>query len=538
MGKLKLKKNLKNHTTREIVMFSLLPFGILTFQTLINTALNIYFTDVLGLTLAMTGLILSASKIWDAINDPLMGMLVDKTRTRWGKCRPYVLWISIPMIFATAMLFAPVDFGTQGNFKWAMFAYLVFYTFEAALDIPYQGLAPLVFPENKTRVKAISWSNIVGSIGTVLPSILFFPIAGAFGNETIEQERMGYFVAALVFALMGGISVFASFFGFKEKVYIPPKKERYIDGLKVVAKDKNMVILVIVAFFAALTNLGAIFLPYFAKWNCIGVLPMEQITGFLNNTISSITGNPVNIQLTNEGLLTPVIQIFSGISYMLSMAIIPPLLKRMSKKKLWLLMSFIGAIGNTIVFIIGMWIVPYNTPSGLILYTVLRFFTNFPVGMSLVLLIAMFSDIIDNLEMKSGRRLEGTVFSFRSLVNKISIAVFNALMLAVVNGFGYQVGDRILQSGALDLGMTSMSQNYTVPLTGTKYEPVLTAIFFMLTGLGAIGLILQGLPMLFYKFDEDKFEKEVKVFREEKEKEIEAEIQNALKEGSDIEATV
>ena len=73
-----MKINLKDKNTKEILMFSLLPFGTSTLYTLIGTALNMYFTDVLGLSLAMTSIVLSATKIWDAINDPLMGMIVDK----------------------------------------------------------------------------------------------------------------------------------------------------------------------------------------------------------------------------------------------------------------------------------------------------------------------------------------------------------------------------------------------------------------------------------------------------------------------------
>ena len=452
------KKNLRDHTTREIIAFSLLPFGLLTIQTLINTALNMYLTDVLGLTLAMTGVVLSATKVWDAVNDPMMGLIVDRTRTKRGKCRPYILWTVIPVVLTTSMLFFPVNFGQKGNFAYAIIAYLLYYTAYTALDIPYQGLTPLVFPESKKRVKAISVSNIVGSIGTILPSVLFFTIAGLWGNQTVEQEKTGYFMAALIFSVM---------------------------------------------------------------------LPMDQITGFLNNLIYKLIHVEVNINLTNEGLLTPLLQIGSGISYMLSMAIIPPLLKKMSKKTLWIWMSLLGAVADILTFIIGMYVIPYNTPAGLVTYIVLRFFTNFPVGMTVVLLIAMFSDLVDNLEMKSGERLEGTVFSFRSLINKISIALFNVIVLAIVNGFGYMVGDKITSGGGLMLGMTSMSQNYTVPLTGTHYETVLTAIFFMLTGLGAIGLILQALPMFFYKFDEKKFEKEIASFREEKEKKLQAEIEAA-----------
>lgn len=78
-----MKNVFKNKTTREIMAFSLLPFGMSTIYGIMSTALNLYLTDVLGLPLAMTGIVLSATKVWDAVNDPMMGMIVDKTNTKW-----------------------------------------------------------------------------------------------------------------------------------------------------------------------------------------------------------------------------------------------------------------------------------------------------------------------------------------------------------------------------------------------------------------------------------------------------------------------
>lgn len=118
-----MSKLFKDKSTREIIAYSFLPFGMSTIYGIVGTALNMYFTDVLGLSLTMTSILVSVTKVWDAVNDPLMGMLVDKTRTRFGKCRPWILWMSFPMILATALLFAPVDFGQNGNFAYAIFAY-------------------------------------------------------------------------------------------------------------------------------------------------------------------------------------------------------------------------------------------------------------------------------------------------------------------------------------------------------------------------------------------------------------------------------
>lgn len=233
-----------------------------------------------------------------------------------------------------------------------------------------------------------------------------------------------------------------------------------------------------------------------------------------------------NANLTEEGLLFPILSISSGISYMLSMAIVPPLLKKMDKKTLFIRMSLICAVLNVFVFIICMYVCPYTSPDvttariGFIAYCLLRFFTNFPVGMSLVLLTAIFSDTIDVIEMESGERLEGAVFSFKSLVNKFGIAGFNLIVMAIVNAFGYTVMSTQLTE-LKDAGQL------TRDVLLTQHGAVLDAIFFMLTILGSIGLVLQALPMYKYKFNEAEYEEKIKVFREKKEADLEAEMEAA-----------
>lgn len=210
---------------------------------------------------------------------------------------------------------------------------------------------------------------------------------------------------------------------------------------------------------------------------------------------------------------------------MLSMALVPVLLKKMDKKTLWIGVSLVGIVADIVCFVIGVWVVPYNTVAGAIVYTILRFFTNFPVGVMAVLLIAMFSDVVDDLEMRTGKRLEGTAFSFRSLVGKISYAIFNVIMLNIVDKFGYNADT-----------MTQLTDNLTRPLiesttkaaifNGVNYTTLLNVIFFMLTALGAVGLLLQTIPMLFYKFDEKAQCDKLKAFREEKEKKQKEELNN------------
>lgn len=524
-----MKKSISSKsTTKEILAFSLLPLGILSIDCTVYTVLNFYMTDVLKLSMALVSVVLLGTKVWDAINDPIMGQIVENTRTKWGKCKPYLLWIPLPLAILTALLFFPIQFpeswdiiakdgtnlGNAGNFVYMLVMYMLYITAYTAIEIPHHSLNPLVFPQKDTRVKAVSIANTVGSLGTVLPSVLIWTIIGLLGNGQKDVTDKGYFYAAAIFALFSGVVIFSSFFGIKEKVYIKPKKEKSSKNIRIILKDKRIIALLVAAFFNGIINIGAIFLPYFARWNCIGILPMDKI----NNFIFELVGK--NPQIDAVAILPTLLSVMSGISYMLSMLLVPPLLKKMSKKTLWIAMSFAGAVANVIVYIVGVYILPYNTVAGFIVYALLRFFTNFPVGMSLVLLVSIIADVTDSIEMETGERLEATVYSFKGLLYKISVALFNVVVLQVIDFLGYNAEK-----------MQSLTENITKPLItstlqdsiigGVNYTTLLNGIFFMLTVVGSFGLILQAIPMLFFRFDENKMEKELEEYRRKKEAEQE-----------------
>ena len=524
--------DIKNASTKEILAFSILPLGFFFIDCTVYTVINFYMTDVLKLSMGLVSIVLLGTKAWDAINDPIMGQIVEKTRTKWGKCRPYLLWIPLPLAITTALLFLPVNFpeswniitkdgtnlGNAGNFIYMLIMYMVYITAYTAIEIPRNSLNPLVFPQKDHRVKAVSISNTIGSLGTVLPSVLIWTMAGLLGNGMKDKTDMGYFYSALIFAVFGAALIVVSFFGMKEKVYIPPKKEKASKNIKIILKDKRIVMLLLAAFFNGIINIGALFLSYFARWNCIGILPMDKI----NNFIFELVGKNPNIDAV--AILPTILSVMSGISYMVSMMIVPACLKKMSKKTLWIWMSFIGAAANIIIYIIGVYVVPYNTIPGFIIYAILRFFTNFPVGMSLVLLVSIIADVTDSIEMEKGERLEATVYSFKGLLYKFSVALFNVVVLQVIDGLGYNAEK-----------MEVISQNVTKPLInstiqaniidGVNYTTLLNGIFFMLTAFGAIGLILQAIPMMFFKFDENAFEEKLNAYRKERELKQEKELE-------------
>lgn len=537
MGK---RLDLKSATTKEIIAFSMLPLGMFFINSTVYTVFNVFMTDVLKLSMTLASVIILGTKLWDAINDPLMGTFVEKTRTKWGKCRPYLLWMTPPLVIVTSLLFAPMRFpeswnlykdgefiGNAGNFVFALIMYMLFITAYTGIEIPFNSMTPLVFPQKDKRVSAVSWSQTIGSLGTVLPTMFVWFAIGMLGNGKKDTTDWGYFWSALIFAVMGAVFIIWSFFGIKEKIYIPPRKMNSRKSFKVIFTDKRMIVLLICSFFSGMINIGAMFLPYFANWNCIGILPMDRINAFIEN----LSGK--NPQLTAVSILPTILSVMSGIAYMLSMMIVPPLLKKMSKKTLWIGQSVIGGVMCLATYLIGVYVLPYNTLSGFIVYAIMRFFTNFPVGMSLVLLVAMFADITDDLEIRTDERLEATAYSMKGLLYKISVALFNVVVLVIIDKIGYNA-ER----------MAELSSNYSQPLMqsttipniiqGIDYTHLLNTIFFMLTAFGAIGMFLQAIPMFFYKFDENSMSDKLEEYRKKREEQSQKELDDALESAEKV----
>lgn len=537
------RMDLKSATTKEILAFSMLPLGMFFINSTVYTVFNVYMTDVLKLSMTLASVVILGTKLWDSINDPLMGALVERTRSKWGKCRPYLIWVTPALVLVTAFLFFPVSFpekwdmfsngefiGNRGNFIYALIMYMLFITAYTGLEIPFNSMTPLVFPQKDKRVSAVSWSQTIGSLGSVLPTMFIWLAIGMLGNGKKDTTDMGYFFSALIFAVIGAAFILWSFFGIKEKIYIPPRKLSNAKSFKIIFTDKRMAALLAAALFSGVINVGAMFLPYFANWNCIGILPMDKINSFLAGLLGK------DPQLTAVSILPTVLSVTSGIAYMLSMMIVPPLLKKMSKKTLWIGQSLLGGVMCIVTYIVGVYVLPYNTLPGFIVYAVLRFFTNFPVGMSIVLLVAMFADITDDLEMKTDERLEATAYSIKGLLFKISLAVANVIVLAVIDRLGYNA-DRMIE----------ISRNYTVPLISSTtvpnviqsvsaggellsidYTRLLNMIFFMLTIPGAIGMILQAVPMFFYRFDENAMSEKLAEYRKKREESAQKELDAAV----------
>jgi len=441
----------------EVLAYSFAMFGSNMVSALLGSALSFFYTEVLFLPTAAVGAIFLIARIWDAVNDPMMGVVVDRTQTKWGKCVPYLRYVPIPLFFISVFMFLPiVQLPLVTKTILAGMFYILFDVFFTAVEIPLQGLQPLLFIDQQERNKAVSVSSTLGSTGTILPGGLYFALVLLVGGS--EKSPMGNFIVATALVGVGCVCMMVSSRRLKEKIVPTAKKTHktpFLQTIKPLFKNKPLLILLLVGLFNGVTNLAGNSLVYFCTWN------------YADTGLST-------------ALLFPLLQITSGASWMLSMLCVPFLLKRFSKKRLFMAACVTGALINAGLFVIGyqrIW-----------LYLIIKFFSNFPGGIIATLTNLMTSDSIEYAEWKTGERTEGVTFSVTKLIGKISSAAISALTMFMLGFVNYN--SEAMQATQAAGGSIART-----------YPQVLNMIFMLTTLSLTIAFLLQTIPMLFYKFE-------------------------------------
>lgn len=253
-------------------------------------ALPMFFTDVMYIAPASVSLIFLITRVWDAINDPIMGTIVDRTRTKWGKCRPYLFYSSFPLLIFTILMFSPITMPTEGGkFAYALITYVLFITSFTMVDIPLAGLKPLLYTEPDDRNKAMSFSSTFGSLGSLLAVDLFFILVVLFGGG---NDKKGYFITVVVLALLAFVTLQSGFFTTKEVVPVSPKKVPFKKTLMAVFKNKHLLIVIAVQICSIGISAYGIMLPYFSKWNLANSFSFGKfsVESILIPALSTATG--------------------------------------------------------------------------------------------------------------------------------------------------------------------------------------------------------------------------------------------------------
>ena len=184
------------------------------FQTVVNF-LAFYYTDIYGISPATVGTMFLAVRVMDAVTDPIMGAICDRTNTRWGRFRPYMLWLAIPFGASAVITFTTPDLADTGKIVYAYITYAVLMLMYTAVNIPYCALGGVMSDDSKERVSIQSWRFVGGMAGGLVVTACTLPLVKFFGSG---NDQLGYQLAMALMASIAIVLFFICFASTRERV--------------------------------------------------------------------------------------------------------------------------------------------------------------------------------------------------------------------------------------------------------------------------------------------------------------------------------
>ena len=206
---------------KEKISYGLGDLGSNLIYTTTVLWLMFFYTNVFGLSPAIAGTLLLLARIWDAVNDPLMGIIIDKTSTKWGKTRPYIFAFAVPVSIVLVLTFYTPTLSDSSKIIYACLTYIILVTFYTAVNLPYGAMLPLITLDVEERTSFSMFRKLGSSFGMIIVS--FVPVLVGLlgsGNTELEINRSGYFRVMIIFGIITTILYFITFINTKERIEI------------------------------------------------------------------------------------------------------------------------------------------------------------------------------------------------------------------------------------------------------------------------------------------------------------------------------
>jgi len=358
-----------------------------------------FYTDVYGLDPAIVGTLFLVIRVFDAFSDPVMGAICDRTRTRWGKFRPWILWMAVPFGLGAVLMFTTPELSMNGKIIYAWVTYLIMSLIYTAINIPYCSVAGVITLNQKERMGCLSWRFFLNGLATLIVSSSILPLTEWLGGG---NRASGF---QLTMIIMGGAATLMFLFCFasiKERVISMRANETLRKDLKDIIKNDQWILMISITFlnvFPAFIR-GAVTI-YYATY------VMQASVGFI--TFFMALGVACN---------------------MLGSVIAKPLTDRFDKIKLFRIINVILGILS-----FALWFVdPHSLTPLLALFIVINVLHLIQSG---PILWAMMSDVDDYGDWKLGKRLTGISFAGNLFMLKMGLAVAGAIVAWILSYTGY-----------------------------------------------------------------------------------------------------
>ena len=491
--------NSKNtYTKKELGGYLVGMFGQNLIYNIVATGLYFYFQNVICLPAMALGWIFALARVWDAINDPMMGTIVDKTRTKWGKCRPYLIIFPAIIGLVTILAFlngnyAEASTSTQKVLivAWAAVSYIAWGMVFTVCDIPLWGITSLMTEDENDRSKILGLARIAAGIGGI--GVLIVQVAQALSGAFGGDMQKGFIVAAVVFTVIA--TVLFEFAGIFTRERVESKNEKkygFIENFKIMFKNKPFRQILISGILRSPIQLLMIVAMtlvtyYYANGNIMNIIKLNEDGSFAG----------INVKIL-IGLGSVAIGLFAG--QFIAMGITPSLIKKIEKKKLYNFYSIAGAVPFSLIYVL------YKISGGdltttfwSIMVGICMLFASASFGGINVLQSVMIADCVDYEEYHNGVRTDGVFFSGQSFITKLSAGIATLLSSVVFSYVGYSGANVDKLNKAIEQGASFITYD-----GGTGAGKYASAMFFLISVLPAIGMLLSAIPTLKYAMSDEE----------------------------------
>lgn len=456
---------------------------------IISQTFSYYLQFVLAIPAGIVGGILAVLKVWDGINDPVMGHIIDRTRTKWGKCRPYLIFLPVPIFFVTMFCFLNGFYDTSlpstalrniAVVAWAALAYFLWDILYTAGDVPLWGITALMTESDKDRIKLLSLARIFAGVGSAVALLSIQSVSFAlrdalvpFFDTPIKAERAGFILSALIFAVVGTALFQLTGLMTRERITPSPEKNSLFDSFKVMYKNKPFRQLMISGILASPKQLITI-----AAFPLVSYYYANK-DGALNTLYIAILGGSVMIGAFVATALTPKI------------------LQKVSKKDLYNYSNLFGAIPFAAIMLLYM-AAPYDMakPFYIAVCFVLFFFAGASNGFTAVLTSLMIADAVDYEEYRTGIRTDGVFFAGQSFITKLTTG-----LATIVSGIAYAV------VGFSDANVEKINAYISaggIARENPEFQPYMFIMFFLVSVPPLIGSLLMVIPTWKYALSDER----------------------------------
>ena len=395
------------------------------FWKVFSAYLPIFYTNVFGLDLTVAASLFLVTKIWDAVSDPMMGVIADRTNSKWGKYRPYLLWIAIPFAIAGILLFTTPNLGETGKNIWAFTTYILMMTIYTAINVPYGSMLGVMTDDTNEKTVFSSYRMFFAYAGSFIVLAFWEPLCNAFAgsDSKLTYDPQAWQSAMIVVGIVCLLLFLLTFKMTRERLEVNIKHTSVKDDFKSLLHNGPWWIL-----------LGGVLF-----FNFFGAIRYAVIPYYFTTLIGE--GNTLSIFSLEFAFYAGIFFTIGEIANMIGVAIATPITFKIGKKS-----TFLYSLFAVMALSIAFYYVPTSGNTAYWTLLALQIATGIFTGIISPLVWSMYADISDYAELKFKTASTGLIFSSSSMAQKFGGAFGTSAVLWLLAIFGFNTAEGAVQT--------------------------------------------------------------------------------------------